>query len=80
MECQFDIVKKVFVDDFYTPPASPRRLPSRAFCLPLTREVDFAKQKTEGENNLHFISPPDKNQRFLPAPSSEGVFSLQRVL
>ena len=29
------------------------------------REVDFAKQKTEGE-----ISPPVKNQRFLPAPSS----------
>ena len=42
--------------------------------LPLMREVDFAKQKTEGEKKLAVIfSPPVRNQRFLTAPSSEGA-------
>ena len=44
------------------------------FCLPLTREVDFAKQKTEGENN---ISPPASLRS--AAPSSEGAFACGEI-
>ena len=40
--------------------------------LPLTREVDFAKQKTEGEKNLSELSPP-VSHKCSTAPSSEGA-------
>ena len=46
--------------------------------LPLTREVDFAKQKTEGENRQTlFVSKISQNRlslsHFVTAPSSEGA-------
>ena len=46
--------------------------PAAAISLPLTREVDFAKQKTEGEKNEGSFSPP-VSHKCSTAPSLEGV-------
>jgi len=47
--------------------------------LPLTRGLDFAKQKTGGEIILYYIlSLCQKSNRFLTPPSSEGDFPLRR--
>ena len=46
----------------------------KTIVAPSDEELDFAKQKTEGENGDLKISLPPSKPLVLPPPSSEGGF------